>query len=77
MGATSQSLIMQVGNKPGRMEQHVHFWLGEQATQDEAAVAAFKTVELDEFLGGSPIQHREVQAQESMRFKAYFKSGIR
>ena len=66
------------GKLPGRMEQHIHFWLGQDATQDEAAVAAFKTVELDEFLGGTPIQHREVQGQESIRFKAYFKAtGIR
>merc|ERR1739848_902100 len=53
------------GKMPGRMEQHIHFWLGQDASQDEAAVAAFKTVELDEFLGGTPIQHREVQGQES------------
>ena len=61
----------------GRVEQHIHFWLGEDTSQDEAAVAAYKSVELDEHLGGSPIQHREVQAQESKRFIAYFKNGVR
>ena len=25
-----------------RVEQHVHFWLGEQASTDEAAIAAYK-----------------------------------
>ena len=76
----------------GRVEQHIHFWLGEEATTDEvvkyvalrkfsksiqAAIAAYKSVELDEHLGGSPIQHREVQGQESSRFQGYFKKGIR
>ena len=46
-------------SKGSRLEQHIHFWLGAQSSQDEAGVAAYKTVELDEFLGGAPIQHRE------------------
>ena len=61
----------------GRLEQHIHFWLGAECSQDEAAVAAYKTVELDEFLDGAPIQHREVQGHESSRFLAYFKEGVR
>ena len=59
----------------GRLELHIHFWLGAETSSDEAAVAAFKTVELDEHLGGTPVQHREVQGQESKRFTAYFKEG--
>ncbi|KAF4637485.1 hypothetical protein G7Y89_g595 [Cudoniella acicularis] len=63
-----------VGEKEGR-ERLVHdifFWLGSKTSQDEAGTAAYKTVELDEFLNGVATQHREVQEQLSDEFLAIF-----
>ncbi|PAA82592.1 hypothetical protein BOX15_Mlig008406g3, partial [Macrostomum lignano] len=59
----------------GRPEQHVHFWLGSGCSQDEATVAAFKAVELDDLCGGAAVQHREVEGNESPGFLALFRGG--
>jgi gelsolin len=56
---------------------NVHFWLGAHTTQDEAGTAAYKTVELDDKLGGAAVQYREVQGHEADDFFKIFTNGIR
>jgi gelsolin len=74
----------EIGDKDGKKLAHdIFFWLGSKTSQDEAGTAAYKTVELDEFLKGVACQHREVQAAPSGEFMALFpvlrilKGGVR
>ncbi|XP_042001332.1 villin-4-like [Salvia splendens] len=62
--------------KSGALRHDLHYWLGKETSQDEAGVAAIKTVELDVALGGRAVQYREVQGQESEKFLSYFKPCI-
>ncbi|KAI8090264.1 uncharacterized protein B0P05DRAFT_530079 [Gilbertella persicaria] len=52
---------------------NIHFWLGLETSQDEAGTAAYKTVELDDFLDTYAVQYREVQYKESSLFSSYFR----
>lgn len=64
----------QLGKQGGEdhLGHDIFFWLGAHTSQDEAGVAAYKTVELDEFLHGKASQHREIQESPSDTFMELF-----
>jgi hypothetical protein len=59
-----------------KLEADLHFWQGQDSSQDERGASAYRTVELDDYLGGTPVQHREVQGHESAKFQSYFPKGM-
>ncbi|KJE93069.1 villin [Capsaspora owczarzaki ATCC 30864] len=70
-------ICLQTKAKSAGFEWNIHFWLGKETSSDEAGVAAYKTVELDDSLGGAPVQFREVEGHESNQFLALFPKGIK
>ncbi|XP_059792328.1 advillin isoform X3 [Balaenoptera ricei] len=69
-------LILSTRRVGSILSQDIHFWIGKDSSQDEKSCAAIYTTQLDDYLGGSPVQHREVQCHESDTFRGYFKQGI-
>ncbi|MEQ2243050.1 hypothetical protein ILYODFUR_003047 [Ilyodon furcidens] len=70
-------ILNTIKQRSGNLQYDLHFWLGDFCSQDESGSAAIFTVQMDDFLGGKPIQYREVQGHESKTFLGYFKSGIK
>lgn len=63
-------------NKGSGQSTDIHYWIGNTSSQDEQGAAAIYVTQLDEYLGRNPVQHREVQGNESPRFRSYFKNGL-
>ncbi|XP_067294098.1 gelsolin b [Pseudorasbora parva] len=70
-------ILNTIKHKSGSLQYDVHFWIGDACTIDESGAAAIFTIQMDDFLGGKPIQYREVQGYESKTFVGYFKSGLK
>lgn len=70
-------IVLHTKAKGAGLEWDLFFWLGKDSSQDEQGCAALMTVELDDALGGGPVQYREVQNHESNKFLALFPQGIK
>ena len=50
----------------------IYFWIGSESSQDEYGVVSYKANELDKLLGDAPVQHREMEGNESVEFSQIF-----
>lgn len=62
--------------KSGVRRHDVHYWVGEEAKEEDCFMASDKAVELDAALGSSTVQYRETQGEESDKFLSYFKPCV-
>lgn len=69
-------IILKIVKDDDNCDFNIHFWLGTNTSIDEMGTAAYKTVELDNYLHGKATQYREIQSFESSLFRSYFPHGI-
>ncbi|XP_074524129.1 scinderin like a [Halichoeres trimaculatus] len=74
---TGDSYIVLYTSKNTPASYIIHAWHGSEASADERGCAAIFMMQLDDFLGSSPVQYCEFQGEESKLFLAHFKKGIR
>ncbi|XP_003896307.1 adseverin [Papio anubis] len=70
-------LVLHTAKTSRGFTYRLHFWLGKECSQDESTAAAIFTVQMDDYLGGKPVQNRELQGYESTDFVSYFKDGLK
>ena len=63
-------------NARGREDHMLYFWQGKDSSADEKGASALLTTEMDNAMGGSPVQCRVVQGKEPAHFCAIFKGNM-
>lgn len=69
-------IVLAVHKSGSNLSYDIHYWIGQASSQDEQGAAAIYTTQMDDFLKGRAVQHREVQGNESEAFRGYFKQGL-
>nr|XP_039270420.1 adseverin-like [Styela clava]XP_039270421.1 adseverin-like [Styela clava] len=73
----SYLLLKTIKTRNGKLRWDLHFWLGSESSQDERGAAAILTCQMDEYMGGDPVQYRQLQGYESSEFMAMFNTGVK
>lgn len=68
--------LPQIHKTSSTLTYDIHYWIGQNSSQDEQGAAAIYTTQMDDYLKGRAVQHREVQGNESETFRSYFKQGL-
>uniref|UniRef100_UPI0037E949B7 scinderin like a n=1 Tax=Semicossyphus pulcher TaxID=241346 RepID=UPI0037E949B7 len=74
---TGDAYILLNTSRTSPPSYNLHSWIGAEASMDEKGCAAIFMTQMDDFLGGTPIQFSEFQNNESGVFMGYFRNGIR
>ncbi|XP_023076870.2 villin-1 [Piliocolobus tephrosceles] len=69
-------IILAIHKTASNLSYDIHYWIGQDSSLDEQGAAAIYTTQMDDFLKGRAVQHREVQGNESEAFRGYFKQGL-
>ncbi|KAI5152649.1 Villin-1 [Manis pentadactyla] len=69
-------VVLAIHKTGSNLSYDIHYWIGQASSQDEQGAAAIYTTQMDDYLKGRAVQHREVQGNESDTFRGYFKQGI-
>lgn len=67
-------IVLKTYKEGNALKHDIHIWIGSESSQDEYGTAAYKMVEADEYLGGAPVQHRQVEGKECDKFAQYFEA---
>jgi advillin len=74
---SGDSYILLYTYMKGRSEEYIiYYWLGNNSTNDEKGAAALLSVELDDSMGGKPVQVRVVQGKEPGHFRQLFQGKM-
>jgi hypothetical protein len=69
-------IILYTYMKGSSEEYIIYFWQGRESSQDEKGASALLATELDDSMGGKPVQVRVVQGKEPAHFRQMFKGEM-
>ena len=70
-------LLTEFQGRTRNLQHNLFYWIGRKAPKDSVVAVAFRSVQLNEKLGGGAVHHREAQGHESEQFSELFNFNIK